>query len=179
MFQSLNLARRDAMWQAQSLGEESPLYDATDDEPVPRLSPMSRQQAVVADYRSAGLSLRDHPMKFLREALVAQGVVTTSALASLESDRRYQVAGIVLVRQRPGTAKGITFMTIEDETGVANLIVHPGTWARFRKTAKLSGAIVARGLLQRQDGVIHLVVDKLTDLPTIVSAIGPQSRDFR
>lgn len=179
VFQSLKLSRREAVWQAQALREEAPLYDATDDEPVPRLSPMSRQQAVVADYQSAGLSLRDHPLKFLRETLIAQGVVTTSALATLESDRRYQVAGIVLIRQRPGTAKGITFMTIEDETGTANLIVHPGTWARFRKTAKLSGAIVARGLLQRQEGVIHLVVDRLTDLPAVVSAIGSQSRDFR
>ncbi len=92
--------------------------------------------------------------------------------------RRYRVAGLVLVRQRPGTAKGITFMTIEDETGTANLIVRPQVWERYRRVGRLASAIIASGLLQRQDGVIHLIVDRLEDVTSRLPDLGHVSRDF-
>ncbi len=82
-------------------------------------------------------------------------------LKELKADRRYRVAGLVLSRQRPGTAKGITFMTFEDETGTTNLIVRPQVWERFRRVARQARALIATGLLQKQEGVIHLIVDRL------------------
>ncbi len=97
---------------------------------------------------------------------------------SVKPNRRYRVAGLVLVRQRPGTAKGITFMTLEDETGSANLIVRPQVWERYRRVGRQARAIIATGLLQRQDGVIHLIVDRLQDLTTQLPNLGHVSRDF-
>ena len=100
------------------------------------------------------------------------------ALKELKADRRYRVAGLVLVRQRPGTAKGITFMTLEDETGTANLIVRPQVWERFRRVGRQARALIATGLLQKQEGVIHLIVDRLEDLTTQLPDLGHVSRDF-
>ena len=106
-------------------------------------------------------------------------MITTAELATVENDRRYKVAGLVLIRQRPGTAKGITFVTLEDETGTANLIIHRDTWERFHKVARRSGALIARGILQREGTIIHLVVDHLDDLSGITAETGQHSRDFR
>uniref|UniRef100_A0A7C4LPW5 Error-prone DNA polymerase n=1 Tax=Schlesneria paludicola TaxID=360056 RepID=A0A7C4LPW5_9PLAN len=179
VFAGLGCSRRLAAWHALALREAAPLYDRDEMEPEVRLPPMSPSQEVIADYRSAGLSLRAHPLQFLRETLAAQGVVRTSDLATLEPDRKYRVAGLVLLRQRPSTAKGITFMTLEDETGTANLVVHQATWERFHRTARRAGALIARGLLQRQDRVSHLVVDHLEDLTAAVAGTAIRSRDFR
>jgi error-prone DNA polymerase len=88
------------------------------------------------------------------------------------------VAGIVLVRQRPGTAKGITFVTLEDETGQANLIIRPDIWRKFRTDALQATLLLAQGRLQRQSGVIHVLVTRLADLSAQLRALGPQSRDF-
>ena len=89
------------------------------------------------------------------------------------------MAGLVLLRQRPGTASGITFCTLEDETGLVNLIVHPGTWERFHKAARTARLMLARGKLQRQDEVTHVIVDKIEDLSDWIVATFPRSRDFR
>jgi error-prone DNA polymerase len=94
-------------------------------------------------------------------------------------DRKVAVAGLVLNRQRPGTAHGITFMTLEDETGVANLIIHEGTWRRFRAAATESTALIVRGRLERKDQVIHLIVEKLEDLGKELASLSHRSRDFR
>ena len=178
-FQSLGLSRREALWQALARRESSPLFDRVEEEspaPLPRMSP---QQEVIADYQSGGFSLRDHPLRFLRDRLQTQQVVTAAELATLEPDRRYRVAGLVLLRQRPSTAKGITFMTLEDETGTANLIVHPSTWERFHRVARRSGVLIARGMLQRQHEIVHLLVDHLEDLSPELAQITSPSRDFR
>jgi error-prone DNA polymerase len=105
--------------------------------------------------------------------------MTAAQIQAMEADRRYRVAGLVLVRQRPGTAKGVTFMTIEDETGTVNLIVWRHVWERFHRVARRARALIAAGVLQRQDGVTHLVVQSLKDLTTAVADIGQASRDFR
>jgi error-prone DNA polymerase len=143
--------------------------------PLPRLSP---EQEVIHDYHAQGLSLRGHPFAPLRKSLDTQRVVPAAALQSLKANRRYRVAGIVLVRQRPSTAKGITFMTLEDETGTANLIVRPHVWQRHRRAARQARVILAWGLLQRQEGVIHLIVDGLEDLTEQLPNLGRVSRDF-
>lgn len=90
----------------------------------------------------------------------------------------YRVAGLVLVRQRPATAKGITFMTLEDETGSVNLIVRPPVWERYSRAARHAAALIASGRLQAQDGVIHLIVDRLEDVTDKVPSLGRMSRDF-
>jgi error-prone DNA polymerase len=97
----------------------------------------------------------------------------------LEADRIYHVAGLVLLRQRPGTAKGVTFMTIEDETGTVNLIVWRSVWERYRRVARQAQALLVTGQLQRQDGVIHIVVKRMKDITTDVVDVGQASRDFR
>ncbi len=149
-----------------------PLLADLPDEAVPPLPKLSPAQEVIHDYYAQGLSLRGHPFGPLRAFLETQRVVPTAALQSLKAGRRYRVAGLVLVRQRPGTAKGITFMTIEDETGTANLIVRPQVWERYRRIGRLASAIIASGLLQRQDGVIHLIVDRLEDVTELLPNLG-------
>lgn len=178
-FRSLGLARRTALWKALERGEAAPLFEFDDDDPVVTLPAMTPQQSTVADYQSVGLSLENHPLWFHREALRERGVITTAELVTVETDRRYKVAGLVLIRQRPGTANGITFVTLEDETGTANLIIHRDTWERFRKVARRSGAMIARGHLQRDGSIIHLVVDHLDDLSGITAETRHHSRDFR
>jgi error-prone DNA polymerase len=182
-FASLALDRRGALWQA--LGEEStprvlPLLDALvpDDEPpapLPRLSP---QDEVVADYRTAGLSLKAHPMQFQRRRLEALGIVPAARLATHPANRHVRTAGIVLVRQRPSTAKGITFVTLEDETGTSNLIVRQDVWQKFYRPARTAAALIAEGRLQRQGRVIHVLVTKLEDLSETLRGLSSQSRDF-
>jgi error-prone DNA polymerase len=142
---------------------------------LPTASPLSE---VVADYRATGLSLRDHPMKFLRRGLDKMGVAKASDLAVLPVDRLVKVAGLTLMRQRPGTASGITFVTLEDETGFANLIVRPEVWERYHHAARTATAMLAHGRLQRQDNVIHVLVNRLDDLSSRLDDLGVSSRDF-
>jgi error-prone DNA polymerase len=142
---------------------------------LPAASPLSE---VVADYRATGLSLRDHPMKFLRPALERMRVAKASDLAVLPVDRLVKVAGLTLMRQRPGTASGITFVTLEDETGFANLIVRPEIWDRYHHAARTATAMLAYGRLQRQDNVIHVLATRLENLSHRIEDLGVSSRDF-
>lgn len=142
------------------------------------LPPMSPAEEVLADYRTAGLSLRAHPLEFLRANLEQRGVVTAASLKTLSNGESVCVAGIVLVRQRPGTAKGITFVTLEDETGTANLIVRPAIWRRYREAALGATILAAHGCLQRQGHVIHVLTAKLENLSPWLQKLGSQSRDF-
>ena len=144
----------------------------------PALPPMSPAEEVLADYRTAGLSLRAHPLEFLRADLARRGVTTARSLETLPDGKPVCVAGIVLVRQRPGTAKGITFVTLEDETGTANLIVRPAVWRRYRGPALTATVLLARGRLQRQGPVIHVLTAGLEDLSPWLGQLDSQSRDF-
>jgi error-prone DNA polymerase len=124
---------------------------------------------VVEDYRSTSLSLKRHPLAFLRGELAQQGIVPAGTLATLPdryltSERRVAIAGLVLIRQRPGSAKGVIFLTLEDETGIANLIVWPPILERFRRTVLGATLLYCRGRLQREEGVIHVVAEDLRDL---------------
>jgi error-prone DNA polymerase len=177
-YRSLDLSRRPAFWMSLAVTTPEPLLADLADEvppPLPRLSPA---EEVIHDYHAQGLSLRGHPVAPLRPFLDKERVVPASALESVKPNRRYRVAGLVLLRQRPGTAKGITFMTLEDETGSINLIVRLKVWQRYRRVGRQARAIIATGLLQRQQGVIHVIVDRLEDLTAHLPDLGHVSRDF-
>ena len=182
-FSSLEMNRRGALWRA--LAEEKkarrmPLFDQSpeDDEAAPPLAPLELQEEILADYRTAGLSLRAHPLEIHRGRLDELGIVPAEGLKDHPADHVVRVAGIVLVRQRPGTAKGITFVTLEDETGTVNLIIRQDVWQRFYRVARTAAAYIASGRLQRQDKVIHVLVNKLEDLSDSLAGLGSQSRDF-
>jgi error-prone DNA polymerase len=182
-FASLGLDRRGALWHA--LGQQAkelPLFDRLESElpcdPPPELPKMTPAQEVLADYRTTGLSLSAHPLQFLRKGLEQLGVVPASQLKTWPNGKPVRVAGIVLVRQRPGTAKGITFVTLEDETGTSNLIVRPDVWQRYRQAALGAKILLAHGRLQREGLVIHVLVTRLENLSGRMEELTSQSRDF-
>ncbi|MFN7804178.1 MAG: error-prone DNA polymerase [Planctomycetaceae bacterium] len=176
---SLAESRRQALWQALRRPEQKTLFAHLEDpEPRPPLRSLSPLDEVVADYRTAGLSLRDHPVRFFREQLAALRVVRAGDLPRQRDAARIRVAGLVLMRQRPGTASGITFVTLEDETGFVNLIVRPEIWERFHKPARTAQALLAWGVLQKKHETIHVLVDRLEDLASIPRGASPGSRDF-
>ncbi|MGH7042337.1 MAG: OB-fold nucleic acid binding domain-containing protein, partial [Acetobacteraceae bacterium] len=138
---------------------------------------------VMEDYRRTGLSLRGHPVGFLRANLAREGIVPCAALDRARDGARTAVAGLVLVRQRPGSARGVLFITIEDETGFANLVVWPDLFERQRRLILSAGMLAARGLVQREGAVVHVIVRDLVDLsPRLAALDGPlkvPTRDFR
>src|SRR5262249_23231887 len=174
--------RRAALWQVLGQGhkpQDLPLFrDSADEEAQVSLPPLSEWQQVVADYLRTGLTLRSHPLAFCREHLTRMRVVTAKALHELPSDYRVRVAGLVLVRQRPATANGVTFVTLEDETGAANLIVHQRTWERFYPLSHRSNAWLVTGRLQREAEVAHVIVARLEDLYSRLGWLSNKSRDF-
>jgi error-prone DNA polymerase len=172
-FRSTGLDRRRALWALKALGEPPlPLFAAVDTTP-PRwsearamalLPEMPLGEHVVEDYASLSLTLKRHPLAFLRAELAREGLITAAELAHLPVDRRLAIAGVVLIRQRPGSANGVVFITIEDETGIANLIVWPAILERFRRAALGATLLRCTGKLQREESVIHVVADRLDDL---------------
>jgi error-prone DNA polymerase len=179
-FGSLGMDRRGALWAALAQDRrELPLFAPRmgTEPPVP-LPGMSPAEEVLADYRTAGLSLRGHPMEFLRAELRVIGATPAAELRNWPNGKPVRVAGIVLVRQRPSTAKGITFVTLEDETGMANLIVRPGVWKRCREAALGATVLLVSGQLQRQGEIIHVLATCLEDLSGRMKSLGSQSRDF-
>ncbi len=167
---SLKLARREALWAIRGLTDEKlPLFDAADAagaaermvEPQVTLVPMTAGRHVVEDYASTGFSLRRHPVSFLRGELARRRISPCAKLATMRDRSWLSVAGIVLVRQRPGSAKGVTFITIEDEGGIANLVVWPSLFQAQRKIVLSGGMIAAEGQVQREGDVIHLVARRL------------------
>jgi error-prone DNA polymerase len=118
---------------------------------------------VVEDYATLGLTIKRHPLAFLRAELKQEGLACARDLATLPVGRRLAIAGLVLIRQRPGSANGVVFVTIEDETGVANLIVWPPILERFRRAALGATLLYCRGRLQREESVIHIVAEDLRD----------------
>ncbi|WP_306224647.1 error-prone DNA polymerase [Bosea beijingensis] len=183
---SLGLARREAIWAIRLLRDEPlPLFAAATDrqadetpEPAVALRPMAAGGDVVEDYRNVGLSLRDHPISFLRQDLSRKGIVSCQAAMDARDGRWLEAAGIVLVRQRPGSAKGVMFITLEDESGIANLVVWPKVFERFRRTILSAGMIAVRGRIQREGEVVHLVAQRLTDLSADLAGVGKRGQPF-
>ena len=204
-FRSLNLDRRAALWAAHRLDmigakpvarKRHPEMAVQDDErrealpllkrhmsdelfpePSVALPPMPLSEHVVEDYVATGLSLKEHPVRFFRERLTRLGVIENTRLRGedLRQDSRVTVAGLVLVRQRPGTAKGVIFMTLEDETDIANIIVWPKVFENNRRTVMTARFLAVRGRLQRAGLVIHVVAERFIDL----SAELPMLREDR
>jgi error-prone DNA polymerase len=143
------------------------------------LPPMPLFEQVAADYRATGLSLRAHPFEFLRPELQKQGVLSAAELRTAPDGSPVRVAGLVLLRQRPSTAKGVHFVTLEDETGTVNLIFYPQTWQRWRRVARGAPALWVAGQLQHQHGVLHVVVQRVKGMADALSQLRVQSRDFR
>ena len=184
-FASLGLSRQRALWEVQSLRDDPmPLFEQTSDDPAHDACVLPVRSAlgeVSEDYRSTGLSLKSHPMSFIRDALSAKGVIENAAISDARrtpANQRVTVAGLVLVRQRPGTASGIVFITIEDETGIANLIVRPKVYERYRAAARHARAITATGIVERQGEVVHVMVRKIGVVRIADANISVASRDF-
>jgi error-prone DNA polymerase len=184
-FRSMGLDRRAALWDSRALKQapDLPLFahaDARDEgaeaEPA-RLPAMPLGEHVVNDYQTLRLSLKAHPMAFLREYYVAQNFVTADRLSSIKDGKRLSIAGLVLIRQRPGSAKGVVFITIEDETGVANLVIWPDVFTRQRKTVMGARLMAVHGLVQRDpdSDVIHVVTRQLEDHTHMLSRLSDDS----
>jgi error-prone DNA polymerase len=170
-FRSIGLDRRAALWAVRRLPDDVPLplFESAaareqPDEHARPLPDMPLPEQVVADYQTIRLSLKGHPMEFLRPMLSSEGIIACEAVCH-DRDRQYvRCAGVVLVRQRPGSAKGVVFMTLEDETGIANIVVWPKVMERFRKEVMGARLILVEGHIQSSpDKVVHLVAERLFD----------------
>jgi len=186
----LGIARREALWAIKALRDEAlPLFAAVhareQQEPAVALRPFTEGGEVVEDYTAIGLTLRRHPLAFLREELRARRMVPCAALRDAKDGSNIAVAGLVLMRQRPGTAKGVMFVTLEDETGIANLVVWPQLYERQRRVAIAAQLLAVRGYVQREGEVVHLIARELEDLTDRLARLGDaggisvKSRDFR
>jgi len=185
----LGLARREALWAIKALRDEPlPLFAAAaaresivvpeQAEPVVSLRPMAAGREVVEDYSHLGLTLRQHPVSFLRSDLRRRRILSCADAVSSRDRRWVDVAGLVLVRQRPGSAKGVMFMTIEDETGVANVVIWEKVFERFRRVVLGAGMIGIKGHIQREGEVVHVVARELFDLSAELASVGAREAGF-
>ena len=173
-FASLGLDRRQALWRVRGLGDAPlPLFAAAgarEAEPAVALTPMTEGREVVEDYRSLHLSLRAHPLSFLRPRLAARRILSCADLMDMKDGRRVEVAGIVLVRQRPG-AGNVTFVTIEDETGVANIIIWQRLFEAQRRIVLGAAMMAVKGRVQREGEVVHIISDRLEDMTSLLHSV--------
>ncbi|MFC6425715.1 error-prone DNA polymerase [Oerskovia paurometabola] len=176
--ESLGVARREALWAAGALAQEGPdtLPGVSVGVEAPTLPGMSEVETAVADVWATGVSTDSYPTQYVRPGLRRAGVITVAEAVVHEAGRRVAVGGVVTHRQRPGTAGGVTFLSIEDETGLLNVICTPGLWQRFRRVARSSPALVVRGRLERADGATNLLAEHLAPLSLQVAS---RSRDFQ
>ncbi|WP_454702113.1 error-prone DNA polymerase [Agrobacterium burrii] len=186
---SLSLARREALWAIKALRDEPlPLFAAAAirenavieelQEPSVALRPMTDGGEVVQDYGHVGLTLREHPMTFLRHDLSRRRIVTCAEAVRVRDGTWLETAGLVLVRQRPGSAKGVIFMTLEDETGIANAVLWVKTFEKYRRVVLSAGMVGIYGKIQREGEVVHLVAHRLTDLSQALASVGERNHAF-
>ncbi len=175
---SMFIDRRQALWEAKGLRDapDLPLFQDGTDEGVERTVPLPVMpvcEQVVSDYQTMRLSLKAHPMAFMRKSMQKQGFIDTAQLKHSRPWQRVKMAGLVLIRQRPGTAKGVCFITIEDEVGVANIVVWPKVMEQFRKTVMQSRLLQIEGYVQRDVEIIHVVAQSLTDKSEVLQRLAP------
>jgi error-prone DNA polymerase len=181
-FGSLGLSRRDALWAVKALRrsgdkDDLPLFAHAamgELEPDADLPPMPPGEQVIEDYRHLRLSLKAHPVSFLRADLDARGILCHEKLVHTPAGTRVTIAGLVLVRQRPGTAAGVIFMTLEDETGIANTIVWPKVFERFRPVVLGARLVSVTGPLQSEQGVMHVIVERIDDLTPLLRKLSEE-----
>jgi error-prone DNA polymerase len=184
-FRSMGLDRRAALWDSRALRQapDLPLFahaearDEGAEETPAQLPAMPLAEHVISDYQTIRLSLKAHPMQFLRAHYSAQKFVTAGQLNSLKDGKRLSMAGVVLIRQRPGTSKGVVFITIEDETGIANLVVWPHVFEKQRKIVMGARLMAVHGVVQRDpdSAVIHVVAARLEDHTPLLSRLSDDS----
>jgi error-prone DNA polymerase len=185
-FHAFGADRRQGLWKVRGLGEAPlPLFAAADraaetfsaegNEPEVSLRPLTDGREVIEDYRSLQLSLRAHPLTFLREELTRRGITRCADLLTIRDGRHVEVAGIILVRQKPGSAKGVLFITIEDETGVANGILWPDRFEAQRRTVMSASMIGMKGQVQKEGEVIHVICSKIIDYGPLLHRVGEMS----
>jgi error-prone DNA polymerase len=184
-FRSMGLDRRQALWEVRALAPAEPLplfawNEAREvgPEPAVELPEMPLSEHVVNDYQTLRLSLKAHPLSFLRPRLKAARAITCADLRALKDGAWVAVAGVVLVRQRPGSAKGVVFMTLEDETGVANTVVWAKTLERFRKAVMTARLVLVRGSIQRHEDIIHIVSRSLEDKSDWLAELSERAQDL-
>jgi error-prone DNA polymerase len=182
-FGSLGDSRRPAVWNTLPLRDaDAPLFDSLTPRlpcpPPPHLPAMPLGQEVMTDYATLKLSLKQHPAAIVRPALDGLKIRTAAQVAAAAHGRWVKVAGLVLIRQRPGTASGIVFVTLEDETGVVNLIVRPDVYDRHRPAARHAGLLQCDGYVERQGQVVHVMAKRLFDLSHLLAGYRLESRDF-
>jgi error-prone DNA polymerase len=185
-FRSLGLERRDALWAARGLNtvggqEDLPLLSlqkARNLEPDFSLPSMILGEHVVEDYRTLGLSLKSHPAALLREEFRARGAIPAEELNNMKNGQKVRVAGLVLVRQRPGTASGVIFMTLQDETHIANIVVWARTFERFRPEVLGAQLCAVDGVVQKEGEVIHVVAHKLHDYTPLLAKLSGSEFDM-
>jgi error-prone DNA polymerase len=171
--------RRQAVWTVTGVEPRPPvLEDAPILDIAPSLSPPSEGQDLVADYASVGLTLGRHPMALLRPRLDRLRMVTATQLKQLPHGKLTRAAGIVIGRQRPDTASGVIFVTLEDETGMINVVVWRDVAEKQRRALLGSQLLAVHGVLERQGGVIHLIAGKLADHSHLLGRLVARSRDF-
>jgi error-prone DNA polymerase len=177
-FAGFGLSRREALWAAGAAAQDKPdrLPGTVTGTQAPMLPGMSEVDRLVADVWATGLSPDAHPAQFIRAQLDRAGALRISQLARVEAGTRIRVGGIVTHRQRPATAGGVTFVNLEDETGMLNVTCSPGLWQRYRRVARTSTALIVRGRLEKAEGVLNLVADRLE---AATPPVTPASRDFR
>jgi error-prone DNA polymerase len=178
-FDSFEVGRRDALWGAGAAATARPgqLDVVTFDESaIPALPPMSEPEQLIADMWATGITTAAYPTALIRDRLDALGIVTAAGLRSLDDRTRVTIGGVVTHRQRPATARGVTFLNIEDETGMVNVIVDEVVWARHRRVAREAGGLVIRGMLERTDNVLNVMAERIDKLNL---GVRTSSRDFR
>ncbi len=193
-FNSLALGRRDALWRVKALGAPLPLFAHAasqaprgdnappaeiSQEPFVALPTMTLGQNVMADYRTIDMSLRKHPLALLRGRMDRDGCAPHIKLAEMPDGARVTVGGLVLIRQQPGTASGVIFVTLEDETGIANLVIWPSVFDRYRRTLLDSKLLVASGKLQKEGLVIHVIADHLLDRSASYASLNDDPNDYQ
>jgi error-prone DNA polymerase len=173
--------RRRALWSALAVGSSAAEGDlfagVTTAEPAALIPEASASEEVSADYATTGLSERAHPMAMLRPRLAARQVRTARELLGMRDRAAVEVAGLVIVRQRPETASGIVFVSLEDETGIANLVVMPDVYEQFRPLVRGAAFLLAQGRVERTGQVVNVRVSSLAPLPT-AHGVQPRARDF-
>ena len=174
--------RRQALWRALGTSRDSEMFLGPADDSRATLDAPTEASDILEDYRSTGLTLRRHPLALLRPQLAAEYVITAAQLAKLQTSRRVRVTGIVTCRQRPSTANGTTFVTLEDETGYVNVVVWASVAEAQRKVLIFSRLLRVTGRVERQGTVVHLIAEKLTDdtvmLDSLLGELSLPSRDF-
>jgi error-prone DNA polymerase len=177
-FDCFGASRREALWAAGAVAQERPdrLAGVAVGVEAPMLPGMSDVEEAMADVWATGVSPGSYPTQHARADLAARGVVTVAGLAEVEPGRRVLIGGVVTHRQRPATAGGVTFLNIEDETGMVNVVCSPGVWARHRRDARSSAALLIRGRLERSEGVTNIVAERISHLTLRVATT---SRNFR